>query len=357
MSLDLLGWNESFSAHFQALVHPGAIPARVSLQHKHAYQLLTHSGNLEGICTGRLLHQSPSATELPVVGDWVAAHLRPGERTADIHTVLPRQTAFVRRAAGPRTEPQILAANIDTAFLVMALDGNFNLRRLERLLTMTWESGATPVVVLNKLDLCPDIPAARDTVATCARGADVITISALHHTGFDELHARIHPGRTVAVLGSSGVGKSTLVNRLLGEDRQRTGARRDDNSLGRHITVHRELLPLPSGALIIDTPGLREVGMWDADEGISETFADIVDLAGQCRFSDCTHRTEPGCAILEALKHGDLDPDRLRAWQKLAREREWLERRDNHLASVDVKRVFKRRTMDMRRRNRMWGDD
>ena len=357
MTLESLGWNDQFAAHFQVLAPDGLLAARVALQHKHAYHLLAGAFEFEGICTGRLLHETADRSQLPVVGDWVAVQPRPGETVADIHAVLPRQTAFVRLAAGPRPEAQVLAANIDTVFLVMALDGNFNLRRLERLLAATWESGATPVVVLNKLDLCDDPGGSREKVSRHALGADVLLISALHETGCADLAAHLAPGRTVAVLGSSGVGKSTLVNRLLGEERQLTGARRDDNSLGRHVTVGRSLMPLPGGALIVDTPGLREVGLWDAAEGIDETFADIAALAGACRFGDCTHNSEPGCAVRAAIECGELEPDRFAAWLKLARERAWQERRENKHSAAAVKRTTKIRTMAMCRRVRMLEED
>ncbi|BET66524.1 ribosome small subunit-dependent GTPase A [Opitutales bacterium ASA1] len=356
MSLPSLGWNDAFAAHFSTFSASGLLAARVAVQHKHHYRLLTAVGELDGSCTGRLLHATHDRSLLPVAGDWVAVQPRTSESIADIHAVLPRSTAFVRRAAGPRSEPQVLAANIDTVLLVMALDGNFNLRRLERLLAVTWESGAAPVVVLNKLDLCADPAAARAEVARHAPGAEVLLVSALHETGCDALAPHLAPGRTVAVLGSSGVGKSTLVNRLFGADRQLTGARRDDNSLGRHTTVSRELIPLPCGALILDTPGLREVGMWDVSEGIDETFSDLAALAASCRFSDCTHRGEPGCAVRSALASGDLDAGRLHAWNKLRREQEWLDRRENHQAAAATKRTMKARNMAMRRHTRLFGE-
>lgn len=358
MPLSSLGWNETFSAHFHPFATAGFHAARVTLQHKHAYRLLADpTVELDGVCTGRLLHATAARVDLPVVGDWVVIRPRAGEAVADIHAVLPRQTAFVRRAAGPREEAQILAANLDVVFLVMALDGNYNLRRLERLLTITWESGATPVVVLNKLDLCADPAAVRDAVAAQARGAEVVTISALNHVALDALQPYLTPGRTVAVLGSSGVGKSTLVNRLLGEDRQRTGARRDDNSLGRHVTVHRELLMLPGGAMIVDTPGLREVGLWDASEGIDETFADLAALATQCRFTDCTHAGEPGCALHAAMETGNLDEERFAAWQKLEREQAFHERKTDKASAAATKQIWKKRSIASRQRSRIFGEE
>jgi ribosome biogenesis GTPase / thiamine phosphate phosphatase len=357
MNLSPLGWNDQFAAHFEPHAADGFAAARVALQHKHAYRLLAGAVELDGVCTGRLLHETTDRVELPVVGDWVVIRPRTGEAVADIHAVLPRQSTFIRRAAGPRAEAQVLAANLDTVFLVMALDGNYNVRRLERLLAITWDSGATPVVVLNKLDLCVDPDAARDEVAANAQGVDVIAISALNHTAIDALQPHLAPGRTIAVLGSSGVGKSTLVNRLLGEDRQRVGERRGDNSLGRHTTVHRELVPLPGGALIIDTPGLREVGLWDAGEGIDETFGDLTELATRCRFGDCTHDGEPGCAILAAIESGELDGERFAAWQKLAREQAFHDRKSNRASAAATKRLWKQRTVAMRQRCRVFGEE
>ncbi len=358
MTLESLGWDSGFAAHFQARADlHGMIAARVGLQHKHAYRLLAGDTELDGVCTGRLLHDTIDRSLLPVVGDWVAAMPRPGEPIADIHAILPRRSAFLRRAAGPRAEAQALAANIDTAFLVMALDGNFNLRRLERLLAIAWESGATPVVVLNKLDLATDPQAARSEVESHAPGADVIAISALHATGCEQLAHHLAPGRTVAVLGSSGVGKSTLVNHLLREERQRTGARRDDNSLGRHTTVNRELLPLPGGALIIDTPGLREVGLWETEDGVDATFSEITALTAKCRFADCAHRGEPGCAVRAALASGEIEPERYEAWLKLSREQAWLERRGNRQSEANTKRTHKTRAVAMRKRYRLLGED
>ena len=321
MHLSALGWDDFFARPFASLAAAGLLPARVALGHKHAFTLLAAPGEFTATCTGKLLHSAATPAALPAVGDWVAMRPRPGEAHADIHAVLPRRTAFSRRATGEATE-QIVAANVDTVFLVTALDGNFNLRRIERYLAVARESGAQPVVILNKADLHPDPTAARRAVEAVAAGAPVLTLSALASADPGEALAPwLTPGRTAAFLGSSGVGKSTLVNRVLGAAHQATGAISDAVHKGRHTTTHRELIRAPSGALIVDTPGMRELQLWDvAAETLDRTFADIAALASRCRFGDCTHGPEPGCAIQAALDGGTLDDDRWQSFQKLQRE-------------------------------------
>ncbi|MCB1104571.1 MAG: ribosome small subunit-dependent GTPase A [Opitutaceae bacterium] len=319
MTLDSLGWNAAFAATFP--ITSDLQPARVVCAHKHACDVLTPAGLFTAECTGRLLHKAATAADLPVVGDWVALRLRPGEMRGDIHAVLPRRTRFSRRAAGTRSEEQVVAANLDTVFLVSALDQNYNLRRIERYLLLAWESGADPVVVLNKADLHPDSAAACEEVAAIAPGVPVVGLSALDATGLAALTPWLQPGRTVALLGSSGVGKSTLTNRLLGAEVQLTSNISNANYKGRHTTTRRELLVAPSGALIIDTPGMREIQFWQSDaDAVDETFADIEQLAADCRFHDCQHHGEPGCAIAAALEAGELDDGRWQSYQKLQRE-------------------------------------
>jgi ribosome biogenesis GTPase len=360
MNLRSLGWNDFFHDHFQPFHADGFVPARVALEHKHAYDVVGAAGEFSAVCTGRLLHASLHRADLPAVGDWVA--LRPrlhgvsvhaGERpVGDIHAVLPRQTKFSRRAAGEAVE-QIVAANIDTVFLVTALDQNFNLRRIERYLAVAWESGAQPVVVLNKADLHADPAAAQAGVESIALGAPVVPVSAALGEGMDALMAWLQPGCTVAFLGSSGVGKSTLINRILGEEHQATGEISAAVSKGRHTTTHRELIATPSGAIVIDTPGMRELQLWDVAAGaLDSTFADIAALAEQCRFRDCAHREEPGCAIRLALEDGSLEAGRWQSYQKLQREQAYAARRADVRLAQETKSKWKKINRDNRVRIR-----
>jgi ribosome biogenesis GTPase / thiamine phosphate phosphatase len=341
-ALDDLGWAEANRTDFEPHAAAGLVPARVAAQHRGAYVLFSELGELRAEAAGRLAHAAAGAADLPAVGDWVAVAPRPDERAATIHAVLPRRSAFTRKVAWEAAEEQVLAANVDAVFLVMSLNEDFNLRRLERYLTTAWESGADPVVLLTKTDLCPEWELRVLDVESVAFGVPVHAVSALTGDGIETVRSYLAPGRTVALLGSSGVGKSTLVNTLAGEELLATAPIREEDGEGRHTTRHRQLVLLPGGGLVLDTPGLRELQLWQASDGISEAFADVEELAAQCRFSDCSHRTEPGCAVQAALEEGTLAFDRWASYKKLQRELAHLERRlDKRLQAEERKRWAK----------------
>lgn len=344
LTLDDLGWSPHFAETFAEHVHDGhLIPARVAVRHHGSCVLFTAQGELGGVPAGRLRDE-----ELPAVGDWVAVRPLPGERKAVIEAVLPRRTAFTRKEAFRRVAAQVVAANVDTVFLVTSFGPDLNPRRLERYLTMAWESGAAPVIVVAKLDLARDRAAELLPVEAIAYGVRVLAVSAVSGEGLERLEPHLGRGQTVALLGSSGVGKSTLVNRLAGREVLATREIRSDGR-GRHTTTHRELVPLPGGALLLDTPGMRELQLWEAPEGLAATFADVEELAAGCRFSDCAHVTEPGCAILAALADGSLECERWESYGKLQRELYALAlRQDARLSSEERKR--RRRFVRSRRR-------
>ncbi|HEV2891817.1 MAG TPA: ribosome small subunit-dependent GTPase A [Frankiaceae bacterium] len=307
-----LGWDSGRDIDF-APYAGSCVAGRVARPDKGSHLVLTEHGPLRAEVSGALRHAANDATALPTVGDWVAV------RDGLIDAVLPRRTAFVRHGSANAAVGQVLAANVDVVFVVVALSAAPNLRRLERFLALAWESGAQPVVLLTKADLCDDLPGVVADVTSAAPGAPVHAVSSLTGDGLDDVRAHLTPGATVVLLGASGVGKSTLANRMLGAEHLSTSAIRTDGK-GRHTTTHRELIPLPGGAVLIDTPGLRGLQIWDAEEGIEKAFPEVEALVERCRFADCEHRTEPGCAVLEALANGELDPRRWESHQKLQRE-------------------------------------
>jgi ribosome biogenesis GTPase / thiamine phosphate phosphatase len=318
-ALEDLGWDASWAAAFLPFQAAGRQPARVVAAHRDAWILATTGGDRDAVVSGRLRHEALGPGDLPAVGDWVAFA---GASPSVISAVLPRRSVFGRnRDDGKTAGDQVLAANVDVAFVVAGLDGDFNLRRIERYLAVAWSGGAMPVIVLNKADVAADLLGQRMAAGAVAPGVEVRAVSALSGEGLEELAAEhLARGRTAVVLGSSGVGKSTLVNALLGRERLRTGAVREDDSRGRHTTTHRELVRLPGGALLIDTPGIRSLGVAGAADGLGTTFSEVTDLATGCRFRDCRHDGEPGCAVLAALADGTLDPRRLESHRKLERE-------------------------------------
>jgi ribosome biogenesis GTPase / thiamine phosphate phosphatase len=290
--------------------------------------------------SGKFRKESEAGGDWPAVGDWVSAELRLEKQNAFIQRILTRRSRFVRKVAGKQIAEQVIVANIDVALIVAALDGDFNVRRIERYLTQCWESGARPAIVLNKADECAESGQFVAEIEGIAMGAPVFLVSAKTGEGLEALEASFRKGQTIVLLGSSGVGKSTLVNCLLQEDRQATYAVRASDSRGRHTTTSRELFVTPSGALIIDTPGLRELQLWNAAEGLTQTFADVDELASQCRFTDCQHQHEPGCAVQAAIAGSILDGDRLESWRKLQREQEFLARKvDPEIGAAQKKRI------------------
>lgn len=336
-----LGWNRYFADAFEPFASRGLAPGRVAAESRELYRLLTPAGEVLAEPTGALRYHAESREDLPAVGDWVAFQAFPEEGRGIVHALLPRRTRLARRAAGRRTEVQVVAANVDTVWIVTSLNRDLNPRRLERHLAVARDGGARPVVVLSKADLADDRRAAEGRLGGLVGGAPVHAVSAVSGLGLEALEPYLGRGQTVALLGSSGVGKSTLVNALAGAAVQAVREIRASDDRGRHATTARQLLPLPGGALLLDTPGLRELGTWDAEEALGETFAEIEDLGRDCRFRDCRHEGEPGCAVAEAVARGELDPGRLASYHKLLREETFLADRREKGASYAEKRRWK----------------
>jgi len=344
--LAVLGWDAAWQDAWEAWreTHPasaGLVPGRVAIEFNHLYKIHLAPGEAEATIAGRLKHHALSRAELPAVGDWVA--VRPGEpgQLGSIRAVLPRRTCFSRKVAGEVTEEQVVAANVDLVFLVMAMDADFSVHRLERYLLLARDSGARPVVLLTKADLCDDVPALLAEVRVATGNVPVHTVNPRTGEGMADVAAWLAAGRTAGFLGSSGVGKSTLINRLAGDERQRTAGVRESDSKGRHTTTHRELIVLPTGGLVIDTPGMRELQLWDAGDAVSEAFDDVEVLAGGCHFTDCRHAGEPRCAVAEAVADGRLAKSRLESYQALQAELAHLERQQDARLILDDKRRSK----------------
>ncbi|WP_143462933.1 ribosome small subunit-dependent GTPase A [Levilactobacillus enshiensis] len=332
-----------------AAATPQLALARVTEQHREAYQVISASGVLPAEVVGKLRHELTVATDFPAVGDWVLVTISPDHQLALIQRVLPRQSVLERAAVGKTGAGQIIAANVDTIFICMSLNANFNVHRIERYLTMAWDSGAVPVVVLTKADLCADVSTKLDELATVTLGVDVVTCSAQTGTGIDALKAYVTGNQTVSFIGSSGVGKSTLINGLLGHDVLDTQAIRTDDDKGRHTTTSRELLRLPTGGVVIDTPGMRELQVQGGD--LTKAFTDITTLADQCKFRNCTHQTEPGCAVQAAIAAGELDASRLASYHKLQLELSYSDMSARERENAKIQRFFgskkeMKRTMD-----------
>ena len=316
--------------------YEGLMIARITAQEKGIYRIVSEGGEKLGEILGKLRYNVLTASEFPAVGDFVLADWNENDGNAIIHHVLPRKSCFTRKAAGDTRNGQVVAANIDTVFLCMSLNNDFNLRRLERYLSLAWDSGAVPVVVLTKSDLCSDLESRLYDVSSVAIGVDVLSTTMMEDDGCEQIRPYIGVGKTVAFIGSSGVGKSTMINRLLGEDRLHTNGLRNDDK-GRHTTTHRELILLPAGGMVIDTPGMRELGIWDSGDGIDRTFADIEALSEKCRFRNCTHSGEPGCAIHQALEDHGLEMERWQSYLKLKAENAYAEDSKSYLQAKEKK--------------------
>ena len=340
MFIEDLGWDAYFEARWRESGNTGCVPARVVSQHRGLWRVAGGFEECWAEPSGKFRKESEGGGDWPAVGDWVSVEARREKQHALIQQVLPRRSRFARKVAGKQIEEQVLAANIDVALVVTALDGDFNVRRIERYMAQCWESGARPSIVLNKMDSCAESGDLTAQIERIAMGAPVFLVSAKTGAGMEELEASFPKGQTMVFLGSSGVGKSTLVNWLLQTELQATYPVRASDSRGRHTTTSRELFLLPGGAMIIDTPGLRELQLWDVADGLSQTFAEVDELAAQCRFSNCRHRNEPGCAVQTALASGILEAGRLESWRKLQREQEFLLRKaDPEIRNAERKRI------------------
>lgn len=326
-----LGWDDAWATAFRPFHDTGHRPGRVALEDKHAFVLLTAEGDVPARVAGRLLHGVPRPETLPKVGDWVALTHKPTDARAVIQQVLPRRTVLARKVPGREAAPQVLAANMDIAFVVQAMDQTFNVRRLERFLVMVHEGGAQAVVVLNKADLSETAEACLAAARSAAGTTPVVVVSARTRRGLGELRTYLARGRTCVFVGTSGVGKSSLINRLYGETIQATLEVREQDGKGRHSTTWRELIPLPGGGVVIDTPGMREFHMWLVEDGLDQAFPDIAELSHQCHFRACRHSGEKRCAVQAALADGRLAPERFASFQKLRHELDYLatERREH----------------------------
>jgi ribosome biogenesis GTPase len=354
-SLEDIGWNADFQQQFEQLKTPGTVPARIAEELRGAYRVMTTSGVVPAVVPGKMMHRASAREDLPAVGDWVVASALPGEERMIVLDMLDRRTKLSRQQAGEKFGEQILAANVDTVVLVTSLNQELNLRRTERFLMAIWDSGARPVIALNKADLSEESGTLRQDVETVAPGVPVVVTSAVTGDGMSELSTHLIPGGTAVFVGSSGVGKSSLINRMTGEATQVVSEIRSDDK-GRHTTTTRQMLVVPGHGVIIDTPGLRELQLWDSpDAGGTHVFAEIHELAARCAFSDCKHESEPGCAVQAALDDDQLDPDRFSSYRKLERERMYIARKHDRSLQMEETRRWKQIHKENRRRMKLRG--
>jgi len=336
-----LGWDSFFENNFEQYKNQGYVAMRIVRENRGQYVAYNEIGKFLCELPGKFRFDNEKKNQLPTVGDWVVVSVLPNEKKAMIHKILPRKSIFSRKASGEVTEEQSIATNIDTVFIITGLDLNYNLRRIERFLSIVVDSGALPVILLNKSDLCPEYEERKLEVEAIAQGVDVHTISAFNQEDLEKLKKYIKVGETIAFLGSSGVGKSTIINALLKTDQLKVNEVSQLGSRGRHTTTFRELIVLPDGGMVIDTPGIREIQVWGDEKVVNQVFDDIQELATNCRFSDCKHENEPGCAVLEAVKNGTLDEERHKSFLKFKKEYAYLSARQTMKASAVEKAHWK----------------
>ncbi|MFJ5767474.1 ribosome small subunit-dependent GTPase A [Lysinibacillus sp. NPDC093210] len=353
MKLTTLGFSTYFEEQETAFKKESklanCVPARVTLEHKHSYRVIAEEGEWLATVAGHFAYTSVAREDYPAVGDWVLVEKMAGEDKAIIHKLFNRKSVFSRKVAGQEIKEQIVASNVDIVLLVMSLNADFNIRRLERYLVAAWDSGAKPVIVLTKADLCDDITSMVREVELVAFGVDIFVTSARSGEGIAAIQSLFTEGVTGALLGSSGAGKSTLMNALSGEELMKVSGIREDDAKGRHTTTHRELIVLSSGGCLIDTPGMRELQLWDQSESLSSSFRDIEEFAAACRYRDCTHHMEPHCAVQQAITDGALEQSRLQSYFKLQKELAFIERKTNMQAKLNEQRKWKQIAKGMKK--------
>lgn len=356
--LESFGFDATVRAAFSSASKSGSVLGRVVEEQRDSFAVALEARDLRCVVSGRLRHEAVDRLDVPVVGDWVVVTPPPPGIEGDgvVHAVLPRKSVLVRKQVGRAGAAQPIAANVDVVLIATSANDDFSVGRLERYVALAWESGAQPVVLLTKLDLCTDAASYVERAEAACPGVPVVGVSAVSGAGLASLAPHLAPGRTAALVGSSGVGKSTLVNRLLGREEQRVLAIREHDATGVHTTTSRRLLPLPSGALLVDTPGMREVGLSGNDGGVETTFADIEALAADCRFRDCSHAVEPGCGVRAAIDDGRLDPRRFESYEKLRREALWMARKNDPAARSTQRKEWKKRSAAAEQLRRLRGE-